>query len=382
MFQQQAVSLCGNLLFGMLFYCCFCCCCPPKFICNIFSLYIERATLIDEAVTEVIEEYSHVQTQSEDDLTMVQKKFHAFKLSPESAQAQGQARFKFEKMVEKAEKKIIENHRKALGQDVRKLTESYAEELFRKPGSLLTSVEVQQLYIYSGCSDYSADTYIDDCEVNLNWRRNDGTCNNLLYPRYGAAGTNMRRILYPDYEDGISHPRGSKQMKGLIGSIGSFDPPNPSPRKISTDIFKDEIINDTENSLMLMQWGQFIDHDLDLMPEYGHADCESTCTLSDNAANTCSPFAIEDDDLVDSRLAEYCHEFRRSLPACDTYNGGAAYHIKPREHFNIITHFLDASNVYNHNTTLQEKFLRVHNGAKLVVSTDNLPSGKFYDIVV
>ncbi|KAK9758803.1 hypothetical protein QE152_g701 [Popillia japonica] len=60
------------------------------------------------------------------------------------------------------------------------------------------------------------------------YKRIDGTCNNLRYPRWGAQLTALARLLPPSYEDGIWQPRLAIET-GL---------PLPSPRLISTTLFR------------------------------------------------------------------------------------------------------------------------------------------------
>lgn len=59
------------------------------------------------------------------------------------------------------------------------------------------------------------------------------------------------RILPTNYRDGISLPRISVTGSEL-----------PSPRLISTTIFKDLYDPDPRATLVTMQWGQFLTHDM------------------------------------------------------------------------------------------------------------------------
>ncbi len=86
----------------------------------------------------------------------------------------------------------------------------------------------------------------------------DGTYNNLGYSDYGAANTQLLRFVATDYGDGVSSPAGADR---------------PGPRAISNIVFAQSesisavaVIGETERfvSGYLFQWGQFIDHDLDL----------------------------------------------------------------------------------------------------------------------
>ena len=305
---------------------------------------LERSALISSSIAEVTKEEKEMIAQASDHhLTPVQRKLRAFKISSAEVQAQGRARLRFERMVKRAEKKIIEEKRKAMEQDVSKLTESYAQELLHTPGNLLTAQEIYEIYKYSGCASYFNKTvkYGCHCAQDEVWRRSDGTCNNQYYPRYGSAQSPMRRILNAQYDDGISMPRGLMQLEDLdILDTEPGGPPNPNPRVVSTTIITDVNLTDSNHTLMIMQWGQFMDHDLDFMPEYTDTDCHG-CGYDE--ADVCTPIPIPGDD---ERLSG-CLEFRRSLPVCGTED--SQYILGPRNHINTITHLIDASTVYHHN---------------------------------
>ena len=97
---------------------------------------------------------------------------------------------------------------------------------------------------------------LPDCTFNTKYRTIDGSCNNLKLPIWGMARTVFQRILSPDYNDGVYEPR-------FKGSDGSF---LPSPRLISTQLIMADEIPREDISLMLMVFGQFVDHDLTLAP--------------------------------------------------------------------------------------------------------------------
>lgn len=82
------------------------------------------------------------------------------------------------------------------------------------------------------------------------YRTHDGTCNNPRNGRWGAAQMPFNRFQSPAYSDGIEELR-----KSILGV------PLPSPRFISLLVHGSR---DSESpvTLMLAQWGQFIDHDL------------------------------------------------------------------------------------------------------------------------
>ena len=173
-----------------------------------------------------------------------------------------------------------------------------------------------------------------DCEnINaLQYRTFDGTCNNLFNPLQGAAGTPSRRLLPTFYEDNIGRPVGTNQIE--MGNF--FSGPWPSPRYISQNLVRNVTQSPINVDLthMFMQWGQFIDHDVDLHPEI---DIACGCELTE----VCIPINVHPDDSVfgvSSQNAGMCLTFRRTEPVCRC--DGA------REQFNVITAYIDASGIY------------------------------------
>ena len=99
----------------------------------------------------------------------------------------------------------------------------------------------------------------DGCNPKNPFRTYSGCCNNLENPALGQAMTGFSRLMENEYEDKISTPR------------GGFNPSKlPSPRDISARVHR---IQETKSrpsvSLMVMQFGQFLDHDITLTPEQG-----------------------------------------------------------------------------------------------------------------
>ena len=171
----------------------------------------------------------------------------------------------------------------------------------------------------------------------LKYRTSDGTCNNFFFPLNGASGTPFARILPANYENGISLPVGhSQQMSG-----NKFSPPWPSPRKITHEIIKDlKVPGDDGITHMFMQWGQFLDHDLDIAPIFEEERC--TCDYTDK----CIPIEVSDDDTVfgpEGPNKGECLPFTRSVPACGC-KGRLGF--VARNQINDLTAFIDASNVY------------------------------------
>lgn len=108
------------------------------------------------------------------------------------------------------------------------------------------------------------------CPSNfVRYRTIDGSCNNLQNLWYGASMLPMQRLLPPNYDDGTiiikllqTFPNGFPYSgvqtirKSVLG--GHL----PSPREISVKIHKDKNREMETLTLMFMQWGQFLDHDI------------------------------------------------------------------------------------------------------------------------
>lgn len=300
-------------------------------------------------------------TKSDTAAVLLSKLFR--RASPKSVRM-GQARFFMEEAVRRAERKLLERVRMALVAENDKQAEVLAEELFLTPGSLLTPKEIAHIYGESGCEEIRGPVNCSVAQiptVNV-YRTPDGTCNNLANSVQGASLTRFARILPPRYEDGINQLRGFSQSKtSAVFASGPFTPPNPSARLISVNLVADIPENQTGFTHLLMQWGQFIDHDLDLAVEAGDVECDlENCVCTD----FCAPVRITQDDGVfgaGTFRDGDCHPFVRTLPSCSLANPGE---FEPRQQINEITHYLDGSMVYGSTKELSD-FLREFSGGRL-----------------
>ncbi|XP_043235689.1 peroxidase-like [Amphibalanus amphitrite] len=195
------------------------------------------------------------------------------------------------------------------------------------------------------------------CNASYPYRTANGTCNNLQNPLWGSAFRAFRRVLQPDYEDGVSFPR-SADDGGYL----------PAARQVCRHIFTDEYHGDTTRSLLMMQWGQFIDHDLTATAaSKGSGGAPIRCCGPDIDNDPtllhpeCAPLLISFEDPQFAKLNVSCLDFVRSAPAplC-TYG--------PRQQMNQITSFLDGSNIYG-SSDEQLHSLRNHTGGRMAVQT-------------
>lgn len=176
------------------------------------------------------------------------------------------------------------------------------------------------------------------------FRSIDGTGNNLLDPLLGSAGSEFRRLVDPDYADGFSEPSGEDR---------------PSAREISNILAAQEESVPSERGLsdIVWQWGQFLDHDLDL-----------TLEGEDESFNIAVPTG---DPLFDP-FATGVQEIHLTRSAAAERTGVDA----PRQQVNGITAFIDGSMVYGSDEETAEALRSFEGGRLLTSEGDLLPIGE------
>jgi len=175
------------------------------------------------------------------------------------------------------------------------------------------------------------------------YRSIDGTGNHMTHFELGAANTTLRRMTPMDYGDSVAS----------MGGAG-----RPSPREISNAVCAETLpaSNALGASDFLWQWGQFVDHDIDLTEAQGPAEPMPI------AVPTGDPFF----DPTSTGTATIA--FDRSAYHPGTGNDPAY----PRQQMNHITHFIDASNVYG-SDDVRAAALRTNDGTgQLLVSAGDL----------
>ncbi|KAG8233970.1 hypothetical protein J437_LFUL013462, partial [Ladona fulva] len=179
------------------------------------------------------------------------------------------------------------------------------------------------------------------------YRSIDGTCNNLVHADWGVTMRPFRRMLPPDYADGVSEPR--------VAADGS---PLPSARDVSLTVHRPIYRNDPNFTVMLAVWGQFFDHDITATALSKGKDgapiacCSEDGTLPPKQVHPeCYPVVLSAEDPYYSDFNMTCMEFIRSAPA-------PVCNFGPREQMNQITSFIDASVVYG---AVEEQAKRLRN---------------------
>ncbi len=160
------------------------------------------------------------------------------------------------------------------------------------------------------------------CDENSNsdfndTRTIDGSGNNFRDPSMGAAFTQLLRIVSSDYEDGISEiPEAGRPSARLVSNI------------VNSQVGL--IPNSLNASSYLWQWGQFVDHDIDL------TEGVNPPQPADIPVPAGDPF-FDPFDTGTEVIA-----FNRSVFDPSTGTGID----NPRQQINEITAWIDASNVY------------------------------------
>ena len=287
--------------------------------------------------------------------------------------ARGRARIMFEKAVRKAEVELMKHHYKSEleSTDNNVKAEALAKMALHRPGSYLTEEEIAHIQ-QETMAECHEQPPIPDCSSPAvqKYRTINGTCNNLDKPTIAAAGEDFRRLINARYEDGIQKPTGTLQKigKDLLDS-GPFDPPYPSAREASRTVLLNRSIDDNLHSHMIMQWGQFLDHDLDLAPEQSEEECPlESCEVTEE----CCPIPVVMNPDGDPTFGgQKCLFFPRSIPSCNFEKGRHG----PREQFNALTPYIDASNVYGSSDEVANA-LREFKGGRLLVGPPHAPGAQ------
>ena len=334
----------------------------------------ERKALIEEAITEA---KAHARQREAARKAKAQAASNGrvrisarhFKQISKEARRQGEARELLDNMVRRAERKLAEQQRKshAQTQSAEARAEELASELFHRPGSMLTEEEISHMMILSECVPRDDEEPMCFTPSFAKYRTINGVCNNLENPFLGAADIALSRLVPSQYEDGLSALRGGTQSRGgNIFPIGPFQPPNPSPRHIVQTVIRN-LTDDAVFTHMLMQWGQFIDHDLSLSPELEDECPERAveCEFTD----ICEQIRVTDLDPVFGVGTEnngHCLPLSRSVAVCADPNAPLVNRgFTQREQINVLTSFIDGSMVYGSDEELARRIRKLKGGLLL-----------------
>lgn len=199
------------------------------------------------------------------------------------------------------------------------------------------------------------------CNPYQMYRTYNGSCNNLKYPAiYGVAYSPFRRVLPPDYADGISQPRKGKSGENL-----------PSARTVSVVVHRPYYKDDPKFTVMLAVWGQFLDHDLTATALSQGANgrpiscCDENGNVRENTHPECFPVHLDSADPYYKDYNVTCMEFVRAAPA-------PTCRLGPREQLNQASSYLDGSVIYGTEVLVVNSLRTFKNGTlKMYVTSDN-----------
>ncbi|KAI3367910.1 hypothetical protein L3Q82_026737, partial [Scortum barcoo] len=235
---------------------------------------------------------------------------------------------------------------------------------------LVSWEDVELIAELSQCLSLTQPTICQNSHLNK-YRSISGNCNNRQNPLWGAANTPLVRWLPAEYEDGEREPKGWN--RGWLHNGFQLPPPREVSEKIlrSTSKIKDDVY-----SHLLVEWGQYIDHDITFTPQ---STCNAAFCTGMECENVHPFFPIEvTGDITPG--APRCLPFCRSTPACFINFDSDIGQALQRQQMNAITSFIDASSVYG-STPKLESFLRDLSGCngKLAVNDQfKDPKGRPY----
>ncbi|KAI8519677.1 hypothetical protein Bbelb_029340 [Branchiostoma belcheri] len=196
----------------------------------------------------------------------------------------------------------------------------------RRSYTIVVLFAINSRAVTSVCDATSMETITCPTPAVPEFRSANGRCNNRNHPLWGSSEEPLRRLLEPEYGDGLMTPR-------IIGRNGT---PLPSARLVSTTMHEDLRKSSPVNTHMVMQFGQFLDHDITLTPSFQEEGLVCTCDSEDER---CFNIDIPSDDP--DFAGRPCLPFVRSLSGP---NEGCR--LGRRQQLNELTAFVDASNVY------------------------------------
>lgn len=175
------------------------------------------------------------------------------------------------------------------------------------------------------------------------FRRIDGSGNNLLFRGMNAADTPLKRMAAANYSDGLATMTW---------------PGRPGPREISNAVVAQNAHrpNAAGASDFLWQWGQFLDHDIDLT-EAGHP-----------AEPAAIPVPAGDPFFDPTYTGTAVIAFSRSI--YDPASGASPWY--PRRQMNQITGWIDGSNVYGSSEERAEALRAFDGSGRLATSPGDL----------
>lgn len=188
----------------------------------------------------------------------------------------------------------------------------------------------------------------------LDIRSIDGTDNNAVNFSQGAADTSLIRCCYP-----AVYPDGFGDVIDITG--------RPNARDISNRINAQSVsvVNDRGLTDWIVQWGQFVTHDMDLTFANAANNVMSTGVTGDYSIAINDPF----DPLGPNPIPFNRSDYAAGTGTDDLIDSPFGLIPNARQQVNSVTSYIDASNVYGSDDT-RAAALRTFSGGLLATSAD------------
>lgn len=218
----------------------------------------------------------------------------------------------------------------------------------------MTSSLVAALFVFSALSLTVGQGQQFDCPPEPTcpsqpapYRPIDGSCNNPAHPRRGTAYQPHLRLVAANYADGVYEP--ARAESGA---------PMPNARKLSLALFGETEMQHPRNTLVSMQFGQLVAHDLSFTADVGGIQCCAAGKVvpREQASSRCLPIAVAPDDPVMAEEGVECMNMVRTRTTLEDSCSGAPQD-GAAEQLTSVTAFLDLSVVYG-NTRAHSDSLR------------------------
>lgn len=197
--------------------------------------------------------------------------------------------------------------------------------------SRLPLIDTSKTLIYDVCPAFLKDV---ECRAGK-YRRFDGLCTNLENPTWGASLSPFTRLLPPRFADAMSAPRIASSGRNL-----------PLSRIVSRTMHPDDGFHDHAGTVMVIAWGQFMDHDYTLtatpLDPFNRNDPEECCNRAPHQKHPyCNEIHIPEDDYFYRLFNVRCMDFVRAFPSVRP-----GCRLGSRVPFNLLTGVLDGNTVY------------------------------------
>lgn len=212
--------------------------------------------------------------------------------------------------------------------------------LFVRSNAQQSRASKGNLFIQSSSPSIDPLAAVLPLQTHAQYRSINGSNNNISSnskTNWGAAGINLFRELPAQY--------GPTDPSGAIGGVN-----RPSPRAISNAVIDEPVtqFNTRQLSTLVYQWGQFLDHDMSSTP---------------TGATEYVPIALPNTEVI---FTEDIPFYRSAYQMTTDARG-----IKLRQQLNMITSFVDGSNVYGSDSK-RATWLRTMKNGKMKTSSGNL----------